>query len=429
MNRLSRGEEEKTPSYWDFYSSDEARKTKAISLISGMAGSTVGGYTNLVNDIAERSYENDKKIDAISSIMDRANNADNTYDKTSAMYDMVTQSVSDQNEDNLLAWINGEASKEGGAVDKKLQTELVSFMEEQKKTYEKIGSGIKNINESEKSRLFRMQTGISKNVAEFKEQSDIYNEDKADLTNQVKEIENSNLSDTAKKQAISNLNERIAELDADFNELESNLNAANSEIQEEINTYTSSLITKSKARKAASLEGIKETLKSTAKQVGKFGKGIKDFYKGVYDGLNASNEEHKARKQEEQNQKAEQGQEVNRDENFEMSQENKFNKLVKSFRQLYRTEKKDDGSNIFFTDDITDEQLDKLISDAFTENGINGNASMQEFESKIDKIEKSLNEKHKAFAENKAKSAEESKPNKKSTFQKTDMHGGWLYAR
>ena len=417
----ARGEEEKTPTYWDFYSSDEARKTKAISLISGMAGSTVGGYTNLINDVADRSFENDKKIDAINSIMDRANNADNTYDKTSAMYDMVSQAVADQNDDNLLAWINGEASREGGAVDAKLQTELVAFMNEQKKTYEKVGSGMKNITANEKSRLFRMQTGISKNTAEFNEQSTIYNEQKADLTNQLKDIESSNLSDSAKKQAASNLNERIAELDADFNTLQNNVNKSNSEIQEEINTYTTSLITKSKVRKAASVEGIKDAVKSATSQIGKFGKGVKEFSEGVFDGVNKAKADYTKRKQEEQAQQAEQapeGQEPTLGEQvFDMPKENVFNIMTQKFRAFYK------GSKDIDTDMFTDEQLDKLISESLTENGVDGTTNQEEFAAKVEAIEKTFNEKHKTFVENKAKAAEESEPTKKSTFQKAKEKG------
>ena len=372
----AKGQDDKTPSYWDFYSSDKARKTKAISLMSGLAGGTVGNYTNMVNDVAEREYENDKRIDAIKSIMERSNNAETTYEKVSAMYDMVSQSVADNNEANLEAWIN-ENTGDGKSIDTKLQSELLDFMGQQTKMRESIGTGMSNITQSERSKLFRMQAGLSKNNSEFEQQKSIYEEQMSELDEQLKSIEDSNLSEDAKESARQNIEERKTDIDSDFQELQNNVKEANSELQNEVNKYTSELLKRSKQRKSENAKTVGNAIKGAAKQVGSFANGMKNFVSGVFDGARE-----KSTKTEESG--------------VQPTPEMAYNNIVDGFVDEFI------ASDKYDTDLFTRQQLKDIISKSFAENGINEqNISQESLEEKLDKIQESINKQHKSFVENK----------------------------
>lgn len=283
----ARGESDKTPSYWDFYKSSENKKVKAISMVMGGLGGVAGGFTNVINDIAEQSYEDQQRLDALTDIVNRGM-SDNHQEKTEAAFDMVIHSVANGNEEALSQWLSDERAKPDGAIDEGLYTELTTFMDEQKSAYEKIGLGMEHITAQEKSRLFKLQAGVAKNTAEADYQTDIYQEQRQAIEDEANKVAKSNMSDEAKKEAISNLQESLDALDAKYANFQNRVEEAQTELQDHINKYTSQLHKNSKARAskktpaAIALDALK-SLASAPKQ-------ISDFVAGIRSGLRTARE-------------------------------------------------------------------------------------------------------------------------------------------
>jgi len=379
----ARGEEEKTPTYWDFYSSDEARRTKAVSLVSGIAGGMVGGYTNLINDIADRSYENDQRIDAITRQMNRSS-ADTSQEKSDAMRDAVAEAVKYDNQESLKAWINEEAALEGGAIDERLKDELLSLMDNMTSIKNKIGKNI-SLTESQERALFDETSLMAMREDDFNNQKSIYEENIAELDADIEKINQSNSSAKVKADAIKNIEAQKQIQNDTFATLENNYNLLQEESQNAINEFTAKILAKPKETNVDKAIKAGNIIKSS---VNKLSKGIVKTFKELKEGYVAGT------------QAAQAEQEVDEEGNItetvkpEDESNNKFNTFINESVKNVRNDKD------INTDGFTDEELSLAISNALATVGVNNESTMADIdEAKSEKIEKELQKELNKIAE------------------------------
>ena len=402
----ARGEEEKTPTYWDFYSSDEARRTKAVALISGMTGATISGYTNLINDVAERSFQNDQRIDSITRSMNRLN-IDETYEKSDAIREAVREAVKYDNQESLKSWLNEEAAKDNGSVDERFRDEMMSLIDNMTSIKEKIGTNV-DFTASEERVLFEEHSLMAMREDDYNNQKSIYESNLAELQADIDKINKSRQTDKNKKNAIKNINTLIEVENEKFAQLENNYNALQNESQSNINDFTTKALEKAKNRNKVNKESFVSLVnKAAAKSKSIAKKFVASFneMKTAYAESTSQSKQQQVLDEQGNPVLDEQGKPVMEQAPEDMS-DNRYNTFVDNIVKEIKIGAENE------LEGFTDEEIKSIAINALTKAGITNETSLNNLPDDFDvKLEEIVDNEIKLLTE-------EKKKNQPSLFEK-----------